>query len=433
MNLQRELWMTRVALAFTLAASMLLIQDLWKIAVGLSTLRQIEGVVFTIIVIFLIYGNVCYQLTRLGHLKRMLKHAPPMRDQTDQLYKSHAPALSILVPSYLEEPSVVRQTLLSAALQNYPNRRITLLLDDPPRSDPSALSAINAMHDLVRDLNARFGAMANRVITERDRFNARQPHSSDDLRREAATIARLYGNASDWLDALAGEVPPTSHTDTFFNDRVLKAPAEAHHQAAAEWAQKSRDAASDLTAREVALAYDRLIALFWMKMTAFERKRYANLSHEPNKAMNLNSYIALLGQSYREVRRPNGIHLEHACAAEATLSVPAAEYLITLDADSLLLPEYALRLVSIMEQPGNERIAVAQTPYSAIPNAASTLERIAGATTDIQYLIHQGFTHHNATFWVGANAVLRHAALCDIAEDDRERGHPIRLLICAEK
>ncbi len=56
-------------------------------------------------------------------------------------------------------------------------------------------------------------------------------------------------------------------------------------------------------------------------------------------------------------------------------------------------------------------IAISQTTYSAYPNPPSRLERVAGATTDIQYLVHQGFTAYNATFWVGANAVLRHSAL----------------------
>ena len=52
-------------------------------------------------------------------------------------------------------------------------------------------------------------------------------------------------------------------------------------------------------------------------------------------------------------------------------------------------------------------------------------ERTAGATTDIQYLVHQGFTCFNATFWVGANALLRKEALEDIATYDVERGFPI--------
>ena len=93
------------------------------------------------------------------------------------------------------------------------------------------------------------------------------------------------------------------------------------------------------------------------------------------------------------------------------LRVPDADYLLTLDADSLLLPGYALRLVYLMERPGNERLAVAQTPYSAVPGAPGALERTAGATTDVQRLLHQGFTRYAATFWVGANALLRRATL----------------------
>jgi RHS repeat-associated protein len=39
-----------------------------------------------------------------------------------------------------------------------------------------------------------------------------------------------------------------------------------------------------------------------------------------------------------------------------------------------------------MNEPGNERLAVAQTPYSAFPGAPGVLERIAGATTDTRTL-----------------------------------------------
>ena len=60
--------------------------------------------------------------------------------------------------------------------------------------------------------------------------------------------------------------------------------------------------------------------------------------------------------------------------------------------------------------------AIAQTPYSAFPGSATRLERIAGATTDLQHIVHQGLTYYDATFWVGANAVIRKRALDDIVE-----------------
>ena len=109
--------------------------------------------------------------------------------------------------------------------------------------------------------------------------------------------------------------------------------------------------------------------------------------------------------------------------------MPDADYLLTLDADSIIVPDYALRLVHHMSVPGNERVAVAQTPYSTIPAAAGTLEHIAGATTDIQHNIHQGFTAFGGTYWVGANALLRKRALEDIAEIHRERGFPVTRFI----
>src|SRR5207247_4128080 len=98
-------------------------------------------------------------------------------------------------------------------------------------------------------------------------------------------------------------------------------------------------------------------------------------------------------------------------------------------ADSILPPEYTIRLVYLMEQPGHQRIAVAQTPYNAFPNPPGVLERIAGATTDIQYLIHQGFTRYGATYWVGANALLRKAALEDIVVTQMEHGFPVKVYI----
>jgi len=166
-----------------------------------------------------------------------------------------------------------------------------------------------------------------------------------------------------------------------------------------------------------------------VRITGFERKAFANLSHESNKAMNLNSYISLIGRSFIIRDSDQGPVLEENDPEQAEFTIPPADFLIVLDADSLLLPNYALRLIHLMQQPGNDRIAVAQTPYSAFRGAPGTLEQLAGATTDMQYLIHQGFTRHGATFWVGANALIRRSALDDIVETTIEHGYPVKRYI----
>ncbi|HEX4306893.1 MAG TPA: glycosyltransferase family 2 protein, partial [Solirubrobacterales bacterium] len=134
------------------------------------------------------------------------------------------------------------------------------------------------------------------------------------------------------------------------------------------------------------------------------------------KAMNLNSYIGLMGGAYREDKTPAGLFLTACEEHEADLVVPESDYVLTIDADSVIMPEYCLRLVHLLEQEEHQKVAVAQSPYSAFPGAATRIERIAGATTDLQHIIHQGMTYNNATFWVGANAILRKRALADIEE-----------------
>jgi cellulose synthase/poly-beta-1,6-N-acetylglucosamine synthase-like glycosyltransferase len=174
--------------------------------------------------------------------------------------------------------------------------------------------------------------------------------------------------------------------------------------------------------------YKRLASLFAVPIDCFERKRFANLSHAPNKAMNLNSYIGLMGRAFRVINGSDAKLLLLECPeGEADLVVPSAKYVITIDADSIILPDYISKLVGIMEK--DSGVAIAQTPYSAYPGPSSVLERAAGATTDIQYLVHQGFTAYGATFWVGANAVLRYEAIDQIRTAIQERGYEVPVFI----
>jgi cellulose synthase/poly-beta-1,6-N-acetylglucosamine synthase-like glycosyltransferase len=432
-RLGRESLLTWLCVTVTLAASALLAREVFGVLLERTqqggVAAAFEQAVFIALVAVLLYGNLIYQATRLGYLRRRRLHRPARREELERVYENAcAPPLTILVPSYREETRIVRQTLLSAALQDYPNRRVVLLIDDPPDpGDPEAHTALEAARALPREVKDLLEKPAVRFGMALEAFLARLRGEPLDLREEARTLAMLHAEAAAWLEAQAAGHPDTDHTDRFFVELVFHTPARAH------WAQTHRLEHGVVTGElldpgELLRAYQRLASLFRVEITCFERKRYVNLSHEPNKAMNLNSYIALLGRRFRAVERSEGVHLEPA-AGRADLAVPGADYLVTLDADSLLAHDYALRLVYWMEQPGNERVAVAQTPYSAVPRAGRRLERVAGATTDIQYVIHQGFTRHSATYWVGANALLRRKALEDIRIVRRERGFEVPCFI----
>jgi cellulose synthase (UDP-forming) len=303
---------------------------------------------------------------------------------------------------------------------------VVLLIDDPPQpTNPDDLANLRAARNLPGELQQLFAPEAARYHAADLQFRARAGAESLDVQQELRTLAALYGQAADWFGHQATQHPVEDHTDELFvsltftqRELALRNHARALLDAADEFGQEPRR-------DELLNGYAHLAGLFEVEITSFERKQYANLSWASNKAMNLNSYIGLIGKRFNRVEQDQGIYLEPATTATADLAVPEASYIVTLDADSLLAPDYVRRLVGIMVTPGNERVAVVQTPYTAVPAPQGLLERVAGATTDLQYIVHQGFTQAGATYWVGANAVLRKAALDDIVTYDRERGFPI--------
>ena len=106
----------------------------------------------------LVYGGLVYQVSRLSCLRRVRAHGAGGRSEPDAFSDA---AVAILVPSYKEEPAVVRQTLLSAALQNHPNRRVALLIDDPP--DPDAAddrALLEAMRCVPDEISAELAIPA---------------------------------------------------------------------------------------------------------------------------------------------------------------------------------------------------------------------------------------------------------------------------------
>ena len=386
-----------------------------------------QTVVYVTIMTLLTFSALMYLLARQGALYRSRDHARVPRAEIDAFMANSRPSLTVLVPSYCEEPDVVRSTLLSAALQEYPGLRVVLLLDDPPRpADHAAGAALAACRRLPEELNALLGEPLARFE------DALEGHEAAALQGGAAepsavrALALDFRYASQWLRDLAAGYPRASTSDDMMAAEVLGGLAEDLEVTSTALFGALDDGAS-VPAERLAQLCRRLVWTFSADVSSFERKGYGNLPHDANKAMNLNAYIDLMGRSFRQVQTRIGLLLRPTEPdADGSFAVPGSDFILTLDADSVLLREYCLRLVYHMELPGNERIAVIQTPYSAFRGAETRLERIAGATTDVQHILHQGMSHFGATFWVGANAVIRRAALEDIVETSFVRGVEVR-------
>ncbi|MEQ1701923.1 MAG: glycosyltransferase family 2 protein, partial [Ilumatobacteraceae bacterium] len=429
----RRIMMGRLAIVLTVSA--------WFVYVFLTIVQQfvegdassarlaIEAIVYLIVVTALTASAMAYLITRIGFFYRARAHRRAPRAAIDQFYAGQVPTVTVLVPSYQEDERVIRTTLLSAALQEHPHLRVVLLIDDPIKpANATARQQLEAARALPGSIGAELAVPLARATEALDQFEHQQATTVMSTTADMLTLADHYRDAVTWLRSLGASHQILDHSDTFFVEHVVGALARDLEEIEVAL-RAGADEGATLPSDRLHEFYRRLVATFRAELTSFERKQYVSLSHAANKAMNLNSYISLMGGSYQEVATPMGRALVPSTPGSADLSVPEPDYVLTLDADSVLLPEYCARILYLMEQSGHANVGVAQTPYSSYYGSNTRLERIAGATTDLQHIVHQGMTHYDATFWVGANALLRKRALDDIVEIDHEGNWEIRRYI----
>jgi hypothetical protein len=90
-SIEGEIKLTRLLILFTLIASVFATADVGGILVqharSGSIGATVEQSVFIFIVAFLVYGNLVYQFTRLGYLKRKAGHRPAEIDELRSVFK----------------------------------------------------------------------------------------------------------------------------------------------------------------------------------------------------------------------------------------------------------------------------------------------------------------------------------------------------------
>ena len=282
-----------------------------------------QAVSYVIVVSFLTYSALMYLLARQGAFQRFRSHIRVPRAELESHFNKKQSSLTVLIPSYDEEISAIRKTIISALIQEYPKKHVVLLVDDKPNQPTLAgkqkLTKTRKIGvEIMRDFSEprkRFSLVKNSAAIEKLPRKERQE-----------AIASEYRWAVTWLQNFATNEVVEDHVDTFFVEQVLRSLAEdlALTAKALETSILSNEFLSIDRLQEL---YQRLRWIFNGTVDVFERKIFASLSQEANKAMNLNSYIGLMGKSYRVRSTPDGgvlIPLED--PAKPDITVPDGDF-----------------------------------------------------------------------------------------------------------
>ncbi len=233
-----------------------------------------ESVSYLVVVTLLMLSALMYLISRQGALQRFAKHVRVPRAELERHFEKNPTDITVLVPSYAEETAVIRKTLLSAALQEFPHKRVVLLIDDLPNpTSKEVAKRLNATRGLADEIMGLFEEPRTKLEKAYQNFeqhSAKQGFASKSAIEELIT---QYKWTANFLEEMAKQEKIVDHVDIFFTEQVLRGLArdlELTKKALAS----SLLSGAELTIDRVGELYRRLTWIFNAEVATFERKKY---------------------------------------------------------------------------------------------------------------------------------------------------------------
>jgi cellulose synthase/poly-beta-1,6-N-acetylglucosamine synthase-like glycosyltransferase len=209
---ERRIAMARMAIIVTVAAWIAYFIT-WLLTDYLnplqsSTTDRLESVIYLLVVTVLTASALAYLMSRLGFCYRTRSHHRTSRAVLEGFLDTARPTLTTIVPSFQEEEHVITNTLLSAALQEYPQSRIVLLIDDPPvpRSRRARDQLVSA-RALPATIQALLAEPAARFTSAWRNFETWHRGPGRPGLGVMSDLAEQYESAASWLVWLAERRP----------------------------------------------------------------------------------------------------------------------------------------------------------------------------------------------------------------------------------
>ena len=164
--------------------------------------------------------------------------------------------------------------------------RVVLLIDDPPSpryAGPRRL--LDAALALPAEIEALLSEPRERLERAQARFDDLPAWKEETTLEEVLGVAADYEYASRWLRSLSANYGPTDHSEQFVATYVIGQLAADLAVTGAALRAAANDDPARIPLQRLRQLQQRLTWTFRAEISAFQRKQYASLSAEPNKAI----------------------------------------------------------------------------------------------------------------------------------------------------
>ncbi|MDP4182620.1 MAG: cellulase family glycosylhydrolase [Bacillota bacterium] len=373
--------------------------------------------------IYFFTQTLLFYRSRLKHFSMKISFVEANTEEEKALKSSEKqPYVIAVVPTYMEEPSLLKRTLYSLCLQSYRNLHVVMLLgNDAFSRDDEVQNNTKQMRRMIAGIKAELRKHQQTIREQSLKFYTSMPADKNRLSIEYENIGKLLGDTAKWFIQKAREFAADSAsypTDKFFIRHSLVYWYMYFKRRSIRCLKKANSLTSGLKPLEsdtsddlhvIEEYYRELGDVFGKTLEVFMRTKYENLEQEKTKAGNLTAYCSLIGQNWINKKQPSGKIILIPCAEGKPVNEP--EYLVSFDSDTIAKPDYILRKIVFMEKKENNKVGLIQSPY-VVPSPEKTSVASASGIHSYWFLpVSVALSSFKSAYWLGFNAVMRYEAV----------------------
>ncbi len=369
--------------------------------------------------IFFLVQTWLFYKTRLKYvaIKAVFKEADDI-EVKNLKYREDQPHVISIVPAYMEDPMLLKRTLLSITLQNYRNLRVVLLLGNDVLSESrEVIENIKEVRKMV--LGIRKDILHKRLTVKRylDEYHEVNCNDPDRVINMIIQTGEIYKEIADWFNEKAQEISSDTISypiDGYLIDNNFNIQSNFYKSRYEECLELAKIVSSEVENSKSSLfkAYEKtqlfheeLKGLFNISLSIFMRTKYENLEQEKTKAGNLTAYSSIIGGTWKIQRGQNGRY--KMLPSDTGFKIDEPSYLASFDSDTVLKPDYIIRKVAFLERAENSKVGLIQSPY-VVPSPEQTAVASASGVYSYWFLtISVGLSAMKNAFWLGFNGIMR--------------------------